>query len=136
MFEVANKKNEKYKKNIFFISGGTDVENRENIRNIVEKEKDAIIFASVQTMGTGVNIVNLHNIIFTFSTKSVIRVLQSIGRVLRVSDEKTEANLYDIIDNISWKSKKNYGMKHALKRIEYYTEERFPYKLKEINFNP
>jgi superfamily II DNA or RNA helicase len=134
MYQIALEKNKIHGRKIFFVSGETSVDDREAIRQIVETEKNAIIFASVQVMGTGVNIPSLENIIFTFSTKSSIRVLQSIGRALRISETKTKANLYDIIDNISWKSRNNYGMKHALERISFYEQEKFKYQLKEIPF--
>lgn len=119
---------------IFFISGASPVEDRERMREIVEKERNAIICGSSPVLSTGVNIVNLNNVVFAFSTKSQVRVIQSIGRALRVSNTKLEARLYDIVDNLSWRSRRNYTMTHALKRIEYYTEEKFKYSIKEIDF--
>ena len=75
-------------RHVFFVYGGTDVEVRESIRSITEKEKDAIIVASYGTFSTGVNIRNLHNIVFASPSKSRIRNLQSIGRGLRIGDNK------------------------------------------------
>jgi superfamily II DNA or RNA helicase len=63
--------------------------------------------ASYKTFSTGINIKNLHNIIFGSPSKSKIRVFQSIGRVLRKSDNKDVALLYDVADDVSWKSHKN-----------------------------
>jgi superfamily II DNA or RNA helicase len=136
MFKIAQEKNKKHGRNIFFVSGSTHVDDREKIREIVEKEKDCIIFASSGTFSQGINIPSIENLIFTFSTKSFIRIIQSIGRALRMSDAKNKAKVYDIIDNISWKSKKNYGMKHAITRISFYEQEKFKYKIREIPFKP
>jgi superfamily II DNA or RNA helicase len=117
---------------IFFIHGGVDGEEREEVRRIVELENNAIIVASYGTFSTGVNIKNLNSVIFASPSKSRIRNLQSIGRGLRKSDTKTSAVLYDIADDLIWKNKKNYTLLHFLERIKIYAEEKFPYKLYRI----
>jgi superfamily II DNA or RNA helicase len=116
-------------KKVFMIYGGTDVQQREEIRQIVDKEKDAILVASYGTCSTGINIKNIHNIIFTSPSKSVIRVLQSIGRGLRRSESKDSMKLYDLADNLSHKKYRNHTMRHLDARIKIYTKEHFDYKL-------
>lgn len=116
-------------RHVFFVHGGVDAEDREAIRAIVEKEKDAIIIASYGTFSTGVNIRNLHNIVFSSPTKSMIRTLQSIGRGLRLGDAKEEAVLYDISDDLRTKSWTNHTMNHFAERIKIYTDEQFEYKI-------
>lgn len=118
---------------VFFVYGGTDTEQREQIRKITETESDAIIVASYGTFSTGINIRNLHNIIFASPTKSRIRNLQSIGRGLRKGDEKTHCNLYDIGDDMTWKSRKNYTLLHMIERVKTYNDEQFNYKLVKVN---
>jgi superfamily II DNA or RNA helicase len=117
---------------IFFVSGNTDAESREDIRKITEKENGAIIVASLGTFSTGINIKNLHNIIFASPSKSQIRILQSIGRGLRKSDDGRATKIYDIADDIHWKKRKNYTLNHAGERIKIYAKERFKYKIYEI----
>jgi superfamily II DNA or RNA helicase len=117
---------------VFFVSGSVSVDDREKIRELVEKEKNAIIVASSQTFATGINIKNLTNVIFASPTKSQVRVLQSIGRVLRKGDDLV-TNLYDIADDLSWKSRKNYTLKHAVERVHIYNKEKFKYKIHEID---
>ena len=117
---------------VFFVFGGTDTEQREDIRRITELEPDAIIVASYGTFSTGINIKNLHNIIFASPSKSRIRNLQSIGRGLRTSETKTSCNLYDIADDLTWKSKKNYTLLHMIERIKIYNDEHFNYKLVKV----
>jgi superfamily II DNA or RNA helicase len=116
-------------KKVFFIYGGTDAEQRENIRQIVDKEKEAILVASYGTCSTGINIRNINNIVFTSPSKSVVRVLQSIGRGLRRSESKDSVKLYDIADNLSYKKYRNHTMRHLDERIKIYTNEHFDYKL-------
>ena len=118
---------------IFYIYGGVDTEEREKARAIVEKEDNAIIVASYGTFSTGINIKNLHNIIFASPSKSRIRNLQSIGRGLRLGDNKVNATLYDISDDLTYKSKENYTLKHFQERINIYTEEEFDYEIHNIN---
>ena len=113
---------------IFFVSGNTAATDREAIRAIVEKQKDSVIVASLGTFSTGINIRNLHNIVFASPSKSQIRVLQSIGRGLRKTDDGKSTTLYDIVDDISWKSRKNYGTLHADERLRIYGREKFTHK--------
>ena len=117
---------------VFFVYGGTDTEQREEIRRLTETEKDAIIVASYGTFSTGINIKNLHNIIFASPSKSRVRNLQSIGRGLRTSETKDSCNLYDIGDDLTWKSEKNYTLLHMIERIKIYNDEHFDYKLLRI----
>jgi len=117
---------------IFFVYGGTDADTREKVRELVEKEKDAIICASYGVYSTGINIRNLHNIVFASPSKSRIRNLQSIGRGLRLSDNNQETVLYDITDDLRWKNRKNYAYRHHEDRMKIYDEERFPYKIYNI----
>jgi superfamily II DNA or RNA helicase len=118
---------------VFFVYGGTDTEQREQIRALTEKENNAIIVASYGTFSTGINIKNLHNIIFASPSKSRIRNLQSIGRGLRTSETKSSCTLYDIGDDLTWKSKKNYTLLHMIERIKIYNDEHFEYKLIKVN---
>lgn len=122
-------------RNIFFVSGEVDGEIREDIRKIVEDETNAIIVASFGTFSTGVNIKNLHNIIFSSPSKSRVRNLQSIGRGLRKSETKSSSTLYDIADDMSWKSKKNYTLLHFMERIKTYNEEKFNYKIYKVTLD-
>lgn len=117
---------------IFFVHGGVDSADREEIRHITETQDDAIIVASSGTFSTGVNIRNLHNIIFASPTKSRVRNLQSIGRGLRLHDTKVQCQLFDIGDDLSWKSKKNYTLTHLVERVKIYNEEQFDYKLVKV----
>jgi len=111
---------------VFFVSGGTDTSDREAIRGIVERMQNSITVASLGTFSTGINIKNLHNIIFASPSKSQIRVLQSIGRGLRKSDRETM--LYDIADDISWGQRKNFALQHAGERLKIYEKEQFNHR--------
>jgi superfamily II DNA or RNA helicase len=116
----------------FFVYGKTHVDIREEIRRIVETETNAIIIASYGTFSTGINIRNLHNIIFASPSKSRIRNLQSIGRGLRLGENKTKATLFDIADDLRYKSRTNFTYNHFVERIKIYTEEKLPYKVYKI----
>lgn len=116
----------------FFVYGKTEGEVREEIRHIVEKENDAVIIASYGTFSTGINIRNLHNIIFASPSKSRVRNLQSIGRGLRKSDTKDSATLYDIADDLRYKKRENFTLKHFAERIKIYSEEKFTFKIYKV----
>ncbi len=119
----------------FFVHGGVEGAERDEIRKIVDGEKKSIIIASYGTFSTGINIKNLHNIIFASPSKSKIRNLQSIGRGLRKSETKDQATLYDIADDLSWKSRKNHTIGHFVERCKIYDEEKFEYKIYTTRLN-
>src|SRR6056300_161027 len=116
-------------RHVFFVHGGVATEDREKVREITERENNAIIVASYGTFSTGINIKNLHNVIFASTSKSRIRNLQSIGRVLRKGKNKVKAVLYDIADDCTNKSKRNYTLNHFIERIKIYNEEKFNYEI-------
>jgi len=117
---------------VFFVHGGTETDDRENIRKIMEVENDAIVVASFGTFSTGINIRNLHNIIFASPSKSRVRNLQSIGRGLRKMDGKEVATLYDIADDLRVGKHINFTLQHFIERVKIYTEEKFPFKTYNI----
>ena len=119
---------------IYFISGKTEADTRERIRKVVDKESNAILVASFGTTSTGINIVNIDNIIFASPTKSIIRLLQSIGRGLRVSAKKKTLKVFDIVDDLCYKSYKNHVYRHFEERLKIYKKEKFDYKIVSMPF--
>lgn len=127
LHQLIEKLNTKDKK-VFFVYGGTDVEMREQVRKLCEKQDNAIIIASYGTFSTGISIRRLHNIVFSSPSKSRIRVLQSIGRQLRKSEHKDKARLFDIADDLHWKSYQNHTLRHYNERLKIYESEKFSHK--------
>ncbi len=119
-------------KRIFLCNGKTDIDDRELIRKIVEKETDAGIVASFGTFKEGVNIDRLHNIVYGCPVKSPITVLQSIGRGLRKEETKTRLTLYDIADNLNHKKYVNHAWRHFIYRATIYKREQFPQKIFKV----
>jgi superfamily II DNA or RNA helicase len=134
LYDDLKSRLEESTRKVFFIHGGTETEQRESIRAITEQETDAILVASYGTFSTGVNIRNLHNLIFASPTKSKKRTLQSIGRALRLSDTKSQATLYDLADDFRLKpdDSANFTLKHYATRMMIYLEEQFKVSHYEI----
>ena len=132
LYEMINSHTDR---SVHLVYGGVDVDNREHIRKLVENENDQIIVASYGTFSTGINIKRLHNVVFASPSKSRVRNLQSIGRVLRKGQGKVEATLYDIADDISRDNGKNYTLLHLFERLKIYKEENFNYEIVEIKLN-
>ena len=120
--------------NVFYIDGGVSAADRESIRRAVEDEHNATLIASLGTTSTGVSINRLHHMIAASPSKSKIKVLQSIGRMLRLHEEKQEhgAILYDIVDDLSYKSHQNFTLKHFLERTKIYDAEHFDYEIYNV----
>lgn len=119
-------------KNVFVINGDVKVEERNLIKALVEKGDDITILATSLTMSTGVSIKKLHNLVFAHPSKSIIKVLQSIGRLLRLHGTKEVANIYDIADNLKSGDRVNFSLRHAFIRLGYYKDESHPVKIKRI----
>lgn len=118
-------------KKVSIITGDVKAKEREKIRTNLEYEDGTILLATYQTMSTGINIPKLHAVMLYSNSKSRIKVLQSIGRGLRKHNTKSKVIIYDIIDDLSYKTrngrqKKNYCMQHYDERLQYYVEQEFP----------
>tara|TARA_B100001250_G_scaffold412717_1_gene444670 strand:- start:9842 stop:11284 length:1443 start_codon:yes stop_codon:yes gene_type:complete len=118
--------------NVYFVYGGTDTEQREKIRGLVEEHKNSTTIASYGTFSTGINIRNIHNIVLASPSKSKIRVLQSIGRGLRTSSTKNSILVFDIADDISYKGRRNFTLNHFFERLNIYNEEQFNYEISKV----
>lgn len=129
LYEQLRKDN---KKKVYLVYGKIDAKERERIRGLTEKLDDVIIVASYGVYSTGINIRKLHNIIFCSPSKSKIRVLQSVGRGLRLHETKDKALLYDIVDDLSHRKKINYTLNHFLERFKYYAKEEFDYSITKL----
>tara|TARA_R100001079_G_scaffold40112_1_gene20253 strand:+ start:1423 stop:2856 length:1434 start_codon:yes stop_codon:yes gene_type:complete len=108
-------------KQIYFIRGEVEVETREDIKRIMEKDDNVICVAMSSIFSTGVNIKNIHNIIFAAGGKSFIRTVQSVGRGLRKHASKNKLIIFDICDKL------RYGLRHCVKRKEIYETEKIKY---------
>jgi superfamily II DNA or RNA helicase len=118
--------------NVYFVYGGTDTDQREKIRGLVEKHKNSTTIASYGTFSTGINIRNINNIVLASPSKSKIRVLQSIGRGLRISSNKDSILVFDIADDISYKERRNFTLTHFMERINIYAKEQFNYEIDKV----
>jgi superfamily II DNA or RNA helicase len=111
---------------IYFIRGSTEMEEREQIRKLMEQKSNVVAVAVSKIFSTGINIPNLHNIIFASAGKAKIKIMQSIGRALRLHPTKQMASIIDIADNTK------YGITHLKERTELYKKENYNYEKKEI----
>jgi superfamily II DNA or RNA helicase len=118
--------------NVYFVYGGIDTSEREEIRGLVEKHTKSTTIASYGTFSTGINIRNIHNIVLASPSKSKIRVLQSIGRGLRTSSNKDSVLVYDIADDISYNERRNFTLNHFTERLAIYNEEQFDYDISKV----
>lgn len=113
-------------KQVFFIQGSVDVNVRENVRAIMEEHHDVICIAISKIFAEGINIKNLHYIVFAASGKAKIKILQTIGRGVRLHPLKNMLYIFDIADNL------RYSTKHLKERIKLYDTEKIHYKTTEI----
>ena len=119
-------------KETYYVAGETGRDDRELVRHLAESN-DCVIVASIGVFSTGINIRNLHNLIFAHPTKSKIKVLQSIGRILRKSDDGRPAIVFDLVDDLKHGQRENFALRHASERFKFYTNEKFDFKINKID---
>lgn len=134
LYEMLEKQASR-KRPIYYIDGGVDGDIRDDIRVAMKTQKNAIVIASYGTTSTGINIPTLDNLVLASGSKSNIRVLQSIGRILRKSPDGRNAKVIDFADDLTYRHKMNYALSHAVERMKIYSEQKFPYILKEIKID-
>ncbi len=120
---------------VYFVSGEVSTEEREEIRKLLENHDNAVVICSIGTFATGINVKKLHNIILAHPGKGRIKLLQSIGRGLRLHESKDYVTLYDVADDLSWKSRENHGMRHFTDRVKIYAQQEFNYRLHNIRIS-
>lgn len=113
-------------KQVHFVHGAIEIEEREMIRKLMEEHDNVACIAISKIFSTGINIKNLHNIIFAAIGKARIKIIQSIGRSLRKHSSKKLATIFDIWDNL------RYGNKHMVERLALYDREQIPYSVTEL----
>lgn len=119
-------------KTILVITGNVENDERQIIKATLEKGDNLVLLASFGTMSTGVSIKKLHNLVFCHPSKSIIRVLQSLGRLLRLHESKDVANIYDIVDVMMYMGKLNHAMRHGAERLGFYRDEQHPVEVKKL----
>ena len=123
------------KRTVHLIYGATPTDDREKVRHLVENDDNAVIVASYGTFSTGVNIKKIHAIIFASPYKSQVKILQSLGRGLRMSEDKDHLELFDIADDLRYNNKDNYTLKHLQERIRIYSEQQFDYDIVPVKLD-
>lgn len=132
LYDKALEKNKDDEKLIQFVYGDVSTEDRETIRQNMELNNNVINIASYGTYRRGINIINIDYMIFAFSFGSKTLNLQSIGRGLRRGENNTHVTLFDLGDDISYKSRKNHTLRHLAKRLKIYMKEGFTYKIYKV----
>lgn len=134
LFELIKKEIEKQGKGKALLAhGGVEGEKRLEIASEIENTESGIVaIVSYGTFQAALSIKNVHNLIFGLPTKSINRVLQSIGRGLRLHKTKKFVNLHDIADNLITKDNRNITIRHFTKRLKIYNNEKFKVKIYNI----
>jgi type I site-specific restriction endonuclease len=113
-------------KTIYYIKGEVETEDREKIRKLMEQENNIVCIAMSKIFSTGINIKNLHYIIFANAGKAKIKTIQTIGRGVRILEGKTKLIIFDLADNLY------YGKRHLERRKEIYESEGIQHQVIEI----
>ena len=80
------------------------------------------------TFATGIDLKNVHHIIFAETTKAEITIRQAIGRGMRKLANKNKVTIWDLVDKLD-----GYSIRHSEVREKIYIEQSFPIKKHEVN---
>lgn len=120
-------------RDIFLYTGSTKADEREAIRQLMEKSENAIIIGSLGVLSTGISIKRLHNLVFAHPSKSRVKVLQSVGRLLRLSKFGNLVNMFDLVDDFLIGAYTNYTYEHGQKRVGFYHDQQFDTQVFKVN---
>jgi len=114
---------------VLYIDGSVKKTEREEIKRKMELTDGVtrVLVATYGTLSTGVSINNLHNIVFAESFKSEQRIIQSIGRALRLHESKEKAIIFDIIDCFVEENQRNAFFRHGKERATMYKKHGYPF---------
>lgn len=122
-------------KDFYYIDGEVKNKQREDIKRFMEdtSNKVKVLVASYGTLSTGVSINAIFNVVFADSFKSEQIIIQSIGRALRLHEDKRRALIFDLVDVFQDKDPKNTLYKHYTERKSFYIKRKYPFKETMIN---
>jgi superfamily II DNA or RNA helicase len=122
------KKLQEWNKDTYYIDGGVESEQRDEYKDAMEKNEGVIIVASFGTFATGIDLKNVHHIVFSETTKAEITIRQAIGRGMRKLANKNKVTIWDLVDKLD-----GYSVRHSEVREKIYTEQSFPIKKHQVS---
>lgn len=111
-----------------FVSGKMKSADRKEEYREVQEVDGKVIIATYGVASTGINIVRIFNLVLFEAGKSFVRVIQSIGRGIRVAADKDFVNVYDVCSNCK------YSKSHLTKRKKFYKEAEYPFTVNKITY--
>jgi superfamily II DNA or RNA helicase len=119
-----------WNQNTFYIDGEVESTDRDRYKAEMESKEGVVIVASFGTFSTGIDLKNVHHIVFAESTKAEITIRQSIGRGMRKLAEKNQVVVWDLVDQLD-----GYTVKHGAKREEIYRDQQFEVSRREVDLS-
>lgn len=114
--------------NSIFLSGSTKSTDRKKEYDSINDEENKVLIATAAIASTGISINRIFNLVLIEPGKSFVKVIQSIGRGLRVAKDKSRVDVYDIC------SDSKYSKSHLAKRKKFYKDAEYKYEVKKINY--
>lgn len=111
-----------------FVSGKMKSKDRKNEYKGIQNIDGKILIATSSVASTGISINRIFNLVLFECGKSFVKVIQSIGRGLRVAEDKDFVNVYDICSNLK------FSARHLSERKKFYNEAGYPFTLSKIGY--
>lgn len=111
-----------------FLYGAHDADTRKARYDMYADNDGLVTIANVAIASTGLNIPRIHRLVMVDIGNGYTRVIQSIGRSLRIADDKKEAFVDDIYTDLP------SGRRHASTRRKFYREAHYPFSGRKIAY--
>ena len=121
---------------VFYVDGDINIDVRDAHRKYMDtKSKGVIGVVSFGTFSMGTNITNVSSVILGSPTKSKTKLLQTLGRGVRRSEEFDHLDFYDLADDFRASSKSaNFTLNHFLERVSQYDDQKLEYTLHNLRY--
>jgi len=111
-----------------FLNGSTKSETRQSHYKEVANVDNKTIIATYGIAAVGINVPRIFNLVLFEPGKSFVRVIQSIGRGLRMADDKDFVHITDISSTCK------YSKRHLAARKKFYRDANYPYTVQKITW--
>ena len=115
--------------NSTFVSGSVKVKDRKETYDTIKEGTNEVIIATYGVAAVGLNIPRIFNMVLLEPGKSFVRVIQSIGRGVRIAKDKDFVQIWDLTSTCK------FAKRHLTQRKKFYKEAEYPFTIEKIDWN-
>jgi superfamily II DNA or RNA helicase len=111
-----------------FVQGSMKSDDRKTAYKEINEATNSITIATYGVAAVGINIPRIFNMVLLEPGKSFVRVIQSIGRGVRVAKDKDFVQIWDIT------SRCKFSKRHLTERKKFYKDAEYPFSIEKVKY--